>query len=178
MDAASTPGPPSLWASSSDPEGHRASVSGDRAVFGVSWRLSWKGLSLLTTVLLLLGSGWISGGQAENLSSPASGTHSQKGNAKPLPPSPSTLISSSKWLRGLCPLVSWFIYLVGWLAHLNLGLSPGSDCDLCHTGHRVLVTTSETTDAPNTCCCDVHVPMSLIPRSLLSRSSCVSCSRL
>lgn len=60
---------------SSDPKRHCASVSGDGAVSGVSWRPSWKELSLLTTVLLL-GSRWISGGQAYRLPTPATGTHS------------------------------------------------------------------------------------------------------
>lgn len=64
---------------SSDPERHCASVSGDGAVSSVSWRPSWKELSLLTTVLLL-GSRWISGGQAYRLPTPATGTHSQKCN--------------------------------------------------------------------------------------------------
>ena len=107
----------SPWASSSDPERHCASVSGDGAVSGVSWKPSWKELSLLTTVLLL-GSRWISGGQAYRLPTPAMGTHSQKCNGKPLPPSPSTLISFSKRLRGLCP--------PGQLVHLPGGLARSS----------------------------------------------------
>ena len=107
----------SPWGSSSDPERHCASVSGDRAVSGVSWKPSWKELSLLTTVLLL-GSRWISGGQAYRLPTPATGTHSQKCNRKPLPPSPSTLISSSKRLRGPCP--------PGQLVHLPGGLARSS----------------------------------------------------